>query len=598
LSFWAELRRRSVFRVAGVYAVVGWLLAQAAALAEDAVGLPAWFDGAVVTLIVLGLPLALVLAWAFELTPEGVRRAAPATEGAPAPGLGTADVVIVAAIALVAGAAVVQTFVRPAAVVETAAAADARPSIAVLPFADMSPEGDQEYFSDGLSEELLNQLAQLEGLRVIGRTSSFAFKGQNTDLRAIGEALDVATILEGSVRKDRDRLRITAQLIDASNGAHLWSRTYERELDDVFAIQDDISRAVAEALRVTLGVAAQRPRVAGTDSVEAYDAYLRGKALGRDGVGGTSGDPVESIRQLERAVEIDPEFAAAWAELSASFGIVALSAASQELQAQGIAGMERAALRAVEVAPDAWESHAAVGLLRIAQRRWLEADAAYARARRLADARGANMGQSYWGYLVQAGWFDETLAYLEETRRLDPIAPNVASAIQNIDFILGRSDAPAIGALGESGAFKLAYDLKRGDTAAVEANIQIAVDAGVPGAVELAESWRDPAAMRELNRAIVSTLGYRPRSASLEVAAVAEAFGDTELALEMLRDAFLESDAYSLYWVIWMPLYEDTRATPGFKDFLRDVGLVALWRETGTWGGLCRPLGPDDFECS
>jgi tetratricopeptide (TPR) repeat protein len=354
---------------------------------------------------------------------------------------------------------------------------------------------------------------------------------------------------------------------------------------------------VAEALRVTLGVAAQRPRVAGTDSVEAYDAYLRGKALGRDGIGGPAGNPVESILQLERAVEIDPEFAAAWAELSASFGIVALSAPDQELQAQGIAGMERAALRAVEVAPDAWESHAAVGLLRIAQRRWLEADAAYASARRLAEARGANMGQSYWGYLVQAGWFEETLAYLEETRRIDPIAPNVASAIQNIDYILGRADGPDPGTLGTGGGFRLAYDLKRGDLAAVEANIQGAVDAGIPGAAGLAERWRDPAAVREFNRALASTMGYRPRNTSLEIAVAADAFGDPEMALELLRDAFLENDAYSLYWVIWMPLYEDTRATPGFKDFLRDVGLVDLWRETGKWGGLCRPLGPDDFEC-
>src|SRR5262249_49718051 len=241
-------------RVALGYLVVGFGLIQGAGALEQALNLPSWFDTVVTVLLGIGFPIALILATSFEISLDGVHRvgAAPSThQAAPA-----------------------------------ARSAPHAASIAVLPFVDMSPGKDQDYFSDGLAEELLNQLAQLKGLRVAARTSSFAFKGQHTDVKQIGEKLGVGNVLEGSARKAGNKLRITAQLIKASDGYHRWSNTFDRELDDVFAIQEDIARAVADALQITLGMNQSTLLPGGTTNLEAYDLYLRARAQMRDvGVG-------------------------------------------------------------------------------------------------------------------------------------------------------------------------------------------------------------------------------------------------------------------------------------------------------------------------
>ena len=287
MSFFNELKRRNVFKVAIAYAVSAWLLLQVADVLVPMLELPEWTGKMIFLFLLVGFVPALIFAWAFELTPDGLKRdkdVNPA-ESITAQTGQKLNHAIITVLVLALGYFVVDKFwlstpdSGSSQGDETAQAESRVQSIAVLPLADMSPQGDHEYFSDGLTEELLNILAKVEDLRVAGRTSSFAFKGKNEDLREIARKLDVKSILEGSVRKDdaRNRVRITLQLINAEDGYHLWSETYDRDLDDIFTIQEDVAREVAKALKVTLlGQDEEAPHAVATADLNAYDLYLRG----------------------------------------------------------------------------------------------------------------------------------------------------------------------------------------------------------------------------------------------------------------------------------------------------------------------------------
>jgi TolB-like protein len=246
VKFVSELKRRNVFRTAALYAVAAWLVLQVGEVTFEPLHFPDWAMTLLVVLVILGFPVVLVLSWFFDITRHGIIKDA----GAPPP---TAE-----------GDAT-----GPARV------AHRGPSIAVLSFDDMSPDKDQEYLCDGIAEEILNRLAQIQHLHVASRSSSFRFKGQPTDVNHIGQQLHVATVLEGSVRKSGDQLRITTQLINAEDGYHLWSHSYDRKLEHIFEIQDDIATRVADALEVTLQVGPSA-ECCTTDDVHAYDYYLRG----------------------------------------------------------------------------------------------------------------------------------------------------------------------------------------------------------------------------------------------------------------------------------------------------------------------------------
>lgn len=286
-SFLAELKRRNVFRVGLAYVVGAWLLLQLTEVLSELLSLPPEVGPAVVAIVVIGFPIVLFAAWAYELTPEGIKREKEVDRSRSiTPQTGRKlNVVIIGLLLVAVGYFALDKFVfhqhEPPATENTATEAiDVTPSIAVLPLVDMSPGGDHEYFSDGLTEELLNILVKISELQVAGRTSSFAFKGQNQDLREIGRKLNVRHLLEGSVRKDeaRNRVRITLQLIDADSGFHLWSETYDRDLDDIFAIQEEIAHQVASALRVTLlGEDEARLDQVASTNIDAYDLYLQGQ---------------------------------------------------------------------------------------------------------------------------------------------------------------------------------------------------------------------------------------------------------------------------------------------------------------------------------
>jgi serine/threonine-protein kinase len=282
-GFFAELKRRRVIPVAIIYGVVGVGVVEAAELFLPRLQAPDWIITLLVVLVVVGFPVILVRAWIYDLTPEGLRRSEWIVGG---------------------GEAVERRAPAGAAV---AGEADGRGSIAVLPFADMSPDHDQEYFGDGMAEELIDALTKVDGLRVAARTSSFAFKGKEEDICAIGVKLRVGSVLEGSVRKAGNRLRITAQLISVADGYHLWSETYDRELEDVFAIQDEISRAIVGALQLKLAVGeGESLAPPSTRNMEAYDLYLKGRHYWylrfRGGL-------QTALGCFEKAIEKDPEYA-------------------------------------------------------------------------------------------------------------------------------------------------------------------------------------------------------------------------------------------------------------------------------------------------
>src|SRR5437867_402258 len=313
-KFFAELKRRNVYKVAIAYAVIAWLLMQIATQVFPFLEIPNWAIRLVIMLLALGFPIALIIAWAFELTPEGLKRTEVADREPAKPSRNKAWIyVVIIAAALSVGVFFLGRYTSARRTENITAAAK---SIAVLPFVNMSSDRENEYFVDGLTEEILNRVAQINELKVPGRTSCFAFKDKNVDLRQVGASLGVAHVLEGSVRKSGERLRITAQLVRTLDGYHLWSQSFDRKLDDVFAIQEEIARAIAEALSVQLKVGtigqAERP----TQDMRAYDNYLEARTL----ITQRSPTNVRSaIPLLEAAVQRDPAFAKAWAALAQAY---------------------------------------------------------------------------------------------------------------------------------------------------------------------------------------------------------------------------------------------------------------------------------------
>ncbi|HEY5642642.1 MAG TPA: hypothetical protein VIS31_07175 [Woeseiaceae bacterium] len=370
MSLLAELKRRNVFRVGVAYAVIAWLLMQVADLLFPVFGAPDWALRIFFIVLLLGLPVALLVSWVFELTPEGLKRDADVDRSASIAHLTgrRLDRVIIVALVIALGYFVWerQARIEPAAepgpgpvaeiaeiaeVAEVAASAPDKRSIAVLPFVNMSADPENEYFADGLSEELLNQFAQIPNLQVAGRTSSFSFKGRNEDLRVIGNSLGVANVLEGSVRRQGDKVRVTAQLIRVEDGFHLWSNTYDRTMDDVFVIQDDIASNVATALKIVLDDRSwQSMQDAGVRNVDAFIEFQKGRELFDLAHGGADlmGLLRKGIVHFDRAIELFPDFAAAYWQKSDYYAHVIIEPTSTEEE-------RAAALRDLrEVLDNAW----------------------------------------------------------------------------------------------------------------------------------------------------------------------------------------------------------------------------------------------------
>jgi adenylate cyclase len=360
--WWAELRRRKVVRVALAYGVVAWLVIQVAAETFEPLGLPAWSTRLVIVAAALGLPLAVVLAWLFDLTAHGVRRT---------PGIATAS-----RAATGASPATGMPSAPAGSLLPAVAVATPRASVAVLSFVDMSPERDQEHFCDGIAEEIINSLCCVRGLKVAARTSAFQYKGRAGDVREIGRALGVTAVLEGSVRKFGDRLRVTAQLVGASDGYHLWSESFDRRLEDAFAIQAEIAQQVSSALKMSLVADAGGNGIGrgGTANPDAYEYYLRGRALLR-----RHGDlRLDAVQMFERSVALDPGFALGHAGLGAAIA-ERLTWRQMQDPAEIDAAM-RALDRAEALQPGLVEATVALGSLLSARGRNDDARAAFEKA--------------------------------------------------------------------------------------------------------------------------------------------------------------------------------------------------------------------------
>ena len=380
MSLFKELKRRNVFKVAVAYVIVAWLLLQVSDTLAPALHLPEWFHSGVAFILIIGFPIAVIIAWAFEMTPEGIRREPSASVTEPL----RAD--------------------------EAATIADNK-SIAVLPFTNLSDDNEQEHFCDGLTEELLNVLANLPGLRVASRTSCFAFKGKKTNLPVIAEELLVANILEGSVRKSGANIRITAQLIETATDSHLWSETYDRQLDDIFAIQDDIARQILGALKLKLG--AKDSEYTETNDSQAYEYFLRGR-----GFASSAGNKDQdlAIELFQKAVALDPHFVRAWVKLAQSSASYAMYGHGGE-RIREIAS--DAAKKAIELAPDYAESHMARGYAHLANKKYAEAEAEFFEAIEL----NPKLSIAYH-YLARSayhqGQLDKALNYFNKSTELNP----------------------------------------------------------------------------------------------------------------------------------------------------------------------------------
>lgn len=365
-TFFADLKRRQVFKVAAVYGVVAFAVLQAGDLLIAGLGLPEMVLGAATVLVILGFPIALVLAWAFELTPEGVRR----TEAA-----GSAELAAIVAqpkarrwpsglfalagtILLVLG--VWWTMGRGGGG-DSGAAADNPPpnSIAVLPFLNLSADTADEYFSDGVTEEIITALSRLRDLRVVSRSATFRYKGRGVDPREVGRDLGVGTILEGSVRKEGDRIRITAQLIDVADGFHIWSENYDRRYADIFEVQDDVATRIADALQLNLTESeAASLRRRPTDNLEAFELYSKARAQFYKY---TPEGNAAALSLYERALAIDPDYALALAGLSLCQSQYINSGWSED--PEWLSRAEANARRALEIDPQLAEAHFALGFV-------------------------------------------------------------------------------------------------------------------------------------------------------------------------------------------------------------------------------------------
>jgi serine/threonine-protein kinase len=572
INFFAELKRRNVYKVAVAYAIVGWLLVQIATQVFPFLEIPNWVVRLVIALVVIGFPIALVIAWAFEATPEGIKRTEDVDLSAASRNKKHVWIYIV-----VIGAAIsVALFFLgryTAATKQTGPMNAATKSIAVLPFVDLSQAKDQEYFCDGISEEILDTLAKVEGLRVVARTSSFAFKGKSADVSEIGQKLNVQNVLEGSLRREGNRIRVTAQLINARDGFHIWSDTYERELQSVFAVQDEITRAIVDALKVTLAVApAARPQ----QNTEAYDLYLQGLYL-------SNKTDEESLRKslvlFQRALDLDPNFGRAWTGIAKAWLWLA-DAYARPLEAWP--KVENAASKALALNETDAEAHCYLG-------DWKRIIGGDPRAEQVELNRAIELAPN----LAIAHMFmaavhssecelDEAIKEIQIAEKLDPISPTVIWFAVPVYAAADRfADAVAAGKRLEVNPNYIyfepplaeAYRLK-GDwpaAAAIYEKAQKQTQSASSGlAVTYAKMGRTDEARKILNELIDKS--RRQYVSGETIALIYAALGDREEALRWLKVACDEHSA-PFYTFACFPDYRPLHSDPRFADLLRRIGV-------------------------
>jgi TolB-like protein len=610
MSLLAELKRRKVVRVAVVYAATAFAVLQAADIVLPQMNVPEWALGVLVAFVVFGFPIALVLGWALELTPDGIKR----TEAAPAemsdaatPALIGKRTVFAATLLVVLGVGIgAGWFLRPAADSQSASMPDASPapvsaensstppaanSIAVLPFVNMSADAENEYFADGISEELLNVLVKVEDIGVASRTSSFAYKGRELGAAVIARELNVNHILEGSVRKSGNRVRITAQLIDAVEDRHLWSETYDRELDDIFAIQDEIANAIVAALRGTLGVD-EAPRVvmvrADTENLDAYQLYLKARELF---ITRTALD--ESVRLAEEVVALDPEFARGWEMLAAASAVII----DWEEFYPGI-DTGQLPVRALEAAERALALDPALAMPWAVRALLLnyKLPIPFAETLVLFDkALSADPAQAsvyLWRAIVwiNLGFLERAMQDVDACLAVDPAYGNCLRWKAVTAAFMGN-DALAL-ELYERG-IATGFVTNRADTLTE----RLVARGDRLAAMLLMGQLEVPP---ELQRAVIGAIEQgAPPSHLTELLEQHPRFDvpTWHLLLRAYDRAAAWEGRFTTLVSYWDPVHAGFRNSPAFRRILEYLGVPAYWREHG-YPPLCRPVGADDYECA
>jgi adenylate cyclase len=487
------------------------------------------------------------------------------------------------------------------------AGAVARPpgrlSICVLPFANMSRDDEQEYFADGISEDIITDLSKVSALSVISRNSAFTFKGKHVDLPQVARQLQVTHVLEGSVRKAGDRIRITAQLIDGSTNDHVWAERYDRDLSDIFALQDEISQEIVEALKLTLFPEEKKAiEDRGASNVEAYDLYLRARALHRQ-QGAT--ELRRSIEIFHEALALDPQFVPAWRGLYHAHldGLVYDAETIQE----AVGGMAQAAEQVLALTPDAWWSHVLRSHQFMQQHQWAKAETAAHTAMSLAPPSELEPANAYGVALASVGRAREAVKYLEDVRRIDPLSLLASSVLQAVLTNAEQPDAADTeferskdlsGDREIAEHYALFRAVLRGDEAAARDLARRVKDhevLSVVGLGDVAALFDDPRGMLERARRIQADPANQDSTRQYKLAAWASWLGDAELGAAALR-CFAVDLPGARYGALWAPILGPVRRSVAFKQMVRELGFHDYWRSTGNWGDFARPVGDDDFE--
>ena len=539
-KFFAELKRRKVYTVAVTYAVVGWLLIQVVTQVFPPFEIPNWTERLVIVAIVLGFPVALVFAWIYDFTRYGIVRTEHAQPEA------KLDII------------------EPANSTEK--------SIAVLPFSDLSPQRDHAYFGEGIAEELLGALAKVDGLRVAARRSSFWFKDRETELAEIAAKLNVDHVLEGSVRRDGNRVRVTAELIDACDGFTIWSETYEREMHGIFALQDEITRSIVDTLKLKLAISPPRP----SRSTAAYDAYLEGLFYSDKS---TEPELRKSLEFFQRALEQDPKFSRAWTGIAKAWLWLA-DAFVPPLEAYP--KVRDAAVHALQLNDQEAEAH--VYLAETKRILDWDLDGAEAEFNRAVEIEPNSTPSNYFiaAFYAVRGDRDKALTYLQRTSKIDPASLWVNNFACELYRYFGLYDEaiaageralqldPTFAHYGEPALAALYREMRRFDEAIAlyEKTREFNGRPGFGLAITYARMNRREEALNTLNAAIAGW-GYRPGDA---IAHVHVTLGAHDEAIRDLERA-CEQRSSSLHGVGIAPEFVPLRSDKRFSSILQRIGL-------------------------
>ena len=532
-QFWAELKRRRVIRVLAIYVLVGWLVIGAAETLLPNLNLPDWSVTLVIALVVLAFPIVVVLAWIFDIGPKGIEitaAAARAVEESPEKQEVTAEEA---------------PQVLSATPVEDS---EDRHSIAVLPFLNLSGDPENEYFSDGIAEEILNLLTKLPQLRVASRTSSFKFKGEKIDIPEAAGKLGVNKILEGSVRRAVDRVRITAQLIEVDTDSHLWSETYDRELKDVFAIQDDIARSIVAALEVTLTPRDRRAiQNVATSDVQAYDYYLRGRQYFYKF---TRQQFHNANRMFLKAIEQDPNYALAYAGMADVYSALYQWADSSK---ENIRKADAASIKAITLDPDLAEAHAARGTALAINNKHDEAEQAFENAILL----NPGLYEPYYFYgrdCLSAGKFEKAARLFTEACKVRPEDYQAPRFLSMTYAQLGRDKEQEAASKRTLECVEKHVDLHPDDARALTFGALALVERGQP---DRAREWSERALDADRDEP----------SIMYNVACAYSLLGETDEAIELLNSAIGQGYGHRA-WLKHDPDFAALHDDPRFQKIL------------------------------